>query len=541
MAERWDVLDEPIGSRRTWTRVNVGEAFPGVPTPLTWAWAGPASDAGVCRGWVKMGVFPKAEGVHHSNVEDRFVAITAGRALLNLDRLRSIGDRIPFNSGDKIEQTLFSSDKVSASSTPVRRRYPFVMAKLPVNVSRARRALLAGVPVTDAWWRQSVGRAEADADAARALLVESAARYADTAMHQAQTTVAGQGLFDALSGLCARYDLAGSTGTLATTSEHTAEIRTVEDLWLLARTRLTLPEFLDRHGYHAPIQGELAVPSWRADPSPVLSLAETYAKRGDDENPAAAQRRRLAERDAAEQALLTRVPKAAAPLVRRLLRAVQAVVPLREIARMQFLQCYDVARAAATRLGDDLAAGGAIADPADVFYLTVDELVSEVRPDPDLVARRRERRAFYETQEIPLRFTGTPVPRPIAVPEETTTLEGIAGSPGVVEGIARVIEGPDDPNALEDGEILVAETTNPSYASFFLVAGGVVVDIGGLLSHGAIVAREMGIPCVINTRNARRTIRTGDRIRIDGTRGVVEILERAVATAPGTTTPGDTP
>jgi pyruvate,water dikinase len=345
--------------------------------------------------------------------------------------------------------------------------------------------------------------------------------------------VAGQGLFDALSGLCARYDLADSTGTLATTSEHTAEIRTVEDLWLLARTRLTLPEFLDRHGYHAPIQGELAVPSWRADPSPVLSLAETYAKRGDDEDPAATQRRRRAEREAAEQALLARVPKTAAPLVRRLLRAVQAVVPLREIARMQFLQYYDVARAAATKLGDDLAAAGAIGDPDDVFYLTVDELVSAVRPDPDLIARRRQRRAFYESQEIPLRFTGTPVPQPITVPEQATMLEGIGGSPGVVEGLARVIEGPDDPNGLEDGEILVAETTNPSYASFFLVAGGVVVDIGGLLSHGAIVAREMGIPCVINTRNARRTIRTGDRIRVDGTRGVVEVLERAAARTPG--------
>ena len=101
------------------------------------------------------------------------------------------------------------------------------------------------------------------------------------------------------------------------------------------------------------------------------------------------------------------------------------------------------------------------------------------------------------------------------------------GSAGVVEGFARVIDGPDDPNGVEDGEILVAETTNPSYAPFFLVAAGVVVDVGGPLSHGAIVAREMGIPCVINTKNARRSIRTGDLIRVDGNRGVVEVLKRA--------------
>lgn len=529
MADDWDVLDEPIGSRRTWTRVNVGEAFPGVPTPLTWSWAGPASDLGICRGWVRMGVFPRSEAVHHATVEDRFVAISAGRALLNLDRLRDIGDRIPFNSGDKIEQTLFSSDKVSASSEAVRRRYPIVMTKLPVNVPRARRALLAGVNATGAWWRNSVRRAEADVAAARALLTESAARYADTAMLQAQTTVAGQGLFDLLFHLCARYDLAGSTGTLATASEPTAEIRTVEDLWLLAHAKLTLAEFLDRHGYHAPIQGELAVSSWRADPAPVRSLAETYAKRNEDDDPAAAQRRRLAERAAAASALLDRVPRPAAPLVRKLLAAVQAVVPLRETARMQFLQCYDVARAAATTIGADLARCGAIDDADEAFYLTVDELVSGARPEAGLVARRRERRAFYEAHEIPLRFTGTPFPQPVRIPEAATVLEGIGGSPGVVEGIARVIEGPDDPNGVEDGEILVAETTNPSYASFFLVAAGVVVDIGGLLSHGAIVAREMGIPCVINTQTARKAIRTGDRIRVDGTRGVVEVLERTAA------------
>jgi pyruvate,water dikinase len=94
----------------------------------------------------------------------------------------------------------------------------------------------------------------------------------------------------------------------------------------------------------------------------------------------------------------------------------------------------------------------------------------------------------------------------------------------VYEGTARVITDPDDAEDLLDGEILVCETTNPSWASYFLVAGAVVVDIGGPLSHGPIVAREMGIPCVINTRDARQVIRTGDLLRVDGTAGVVEIL-----------------
>jgi pyruvate,water dikinase len=528
MADDWDVLDEPIGSTTSWTRVNVGEAFPGVPTPLTWTWAGPASDAGVTRGWVKMGVFPRSQSKPSSDVAAHFVAICHGRALLNIDRLRSIGDRIPFNSGAKVEQTLFSSEQVSAVGAPVRRRYPFVATQLPVAMVRARRALLASVPGTEAWWIDCVHRVTGDGvAAARRCLVDSAQRYADLAMHQAQTTVAGQGLFEALTGLCRRYGLPDtSAGSLATTTEPSPEMRTVEDLWGFAHGSLSLESFLGRHGYHAPVQGELAVPSWRVDPGPVRSLADTYRRRSADDDPAAVQRRRREERDAIQRTLLERLPRVAVPVVNGLLAAVRAYVPLREVARLQFLQCYDVARAAATRLGEDLVGQGALDAPGDVFYLTLEELAGGA-PPAGLVARRRQRRAEYEAYDLPLRFTGVPEPRPVAPPSSPGRLVGIGGSAGVAEGRARVVEGPDDPNELEDGEVLVAETTNPSYASFFLVASAVVVDIGGMLSHAAIVAREMGIPCVINTGIARHTIKTGDLIRVDGDRGLVEVIEQA--------------
>ena len=80
---------------------------------------------------------------------------------------------------------------------------------------------------------------------------------------------------------------------------------------------------------------------------------------------------------------------------------------------------------------------------------------------------------------------------------------------------------------LEPGEILVCETTDPSWASLFLVASALVIDIGGALSHGAIVARELGVPCVINTRVGTRCLRTGDLLRVDGERGSVTVLAAA--------------
>ena len=108
-------------------------------------------------------------------------------------------------------------------------------------------------------------------------------------------------------------------------------------------------------------------------------------------------------------------------------------------------------------------------------------------------------------------------------------ITGLGVSPGVVEGRARVVLDA-AASELEPGEVLVCETTDPSWASLFLVASALVIDIGGALSHGAIVARELGVPCVINTRTGTRRLRTGDRLRIDGGAGLVTVLESTGST-----------
>jgi pyruvate,water dikinase len=117
------------------------------------------------------------------------------------------------------------------------------------------------------------------------------------------------------------------------------------------------------------------------------------------------------------------------------------------------------------------------------------------------------------------------VPPPVAG-ERPDVVEGVGVSAGVVEGLVRVVTDPsfDD---VEPDEVLVAPTTDPSWASIMFVSSALVVDIGGPLSHAAVVARELGVPCVVNTRSGSRVLRTGDRVRVDGTTGRVEILERA--------------
>jgi pyruvate,water dikinase len=180
-------------------------------------------------------------------------------------------------------------------------------------------------------------------------------------------------------------------------------------------------------------------------------------------------------------------------------------------------------------IGGELVASGVLDSVDDVYFLTVEEITGDL--PGDIRALVKERRATYEeyrTLTLPDQWVGSPTPQmePAAEPP-VTEVTGMAVSPGVVEGVARVIRDA-DAGDIEEGEILVCATTDPSWASFFLVAGAVVIDIGGPLSHGAIVAREMGIPCVINTGNGTRVINTGDHLRVDGSSGVVHILERAV-------------
>jgi pyruvate,water dikinase len=190
----------------------------------------------------------------------------------------------------------------------------------------------------------------------------------------------------------------------------------------------------------------------------------------------------------------------------------------------------DVCRAAARRLGSELAAAGALGAADDVFFLTTDDLRSGWPADAAALAD--ERRAFfshYRTLDLPEIWQGEPVA--VAAEREVeggVEIAGIGASPGVVEGPVRVILDPAQAS-VHEGEILVARNTDPAWASLMFLSAGLISDIGGLMSHTAVVARELRIPCAVNTRTATRTLRTGDRIRLDGGAGTVELLARSHA------------
>jgi pyruvate,water dikinase len=299
----------------------------------------------------------------------------------------------------------------------------------------------------------------------------------------------------------------------------------LQQLWEVANGRRTIDEFISRHGYLGPYAGNLRSRSWREDPQPLRRVCTTYRAVAEQDAPGCAEARQRARHTAATGLLLGSLPAYRRPAARALVRAAAHFIPLREVGKNSYLQAADATRAVLRALGAALAGQGVLQDADDVWFLTWTELRDGLPADlTGELVRRRKRFEEYLQLDIPPFCTGTPEPVTGAEADLTSggVLQGIGASHGVVEGFARVIADPTaDVEPLEPGEILVAAATDPSWTTLFVGAAAVVIDVGGNLSHGAIVARELGIPCVTNVRTATSRINSGDRLVVDGAQGTV--------------------
>lgn len=294
-------------------------------------------------------------------------------------------------------------------------------------------------------------------------------------------------------------------------------------------------QFMADHGHHCRGEVELLNPRWSERPDYILDLVRGYLRSIDRVDPPANQERLAREREQLTQECRRRLKN---PLKRAIfnwaIRNSRKVAVDRENWKNEFIRHMAVFRRLALELGARLQRQGVLREQEDIFFLEIGELDQVAGGDVafDVAQHIAERRAEYESN---CRLTPPPVvvgrydPERDRIPDEidatTKTLKGTAVSPGVVAGRARVILHADEHQQVEAGEILVAPFTDPAWTPYFLPAAGVVMDLGGVLSHGAIIAREYGLPAVVNVGHASKIIHTGQLLRVDGDRGTVTILD----------------
>jgi len=295
----------------------------------------------------------------------------------------------------------------------------------------------------------------------------------------------------------------------------------------------SLADFLGLYGHRGVAEIDLGLPRWSEDPTYIMGVLANYLRLDDPQAAPDVQFGR-ATREAEEMvAELTR--RAASKgrvrggLVGFLLGRARGLSGLREMPKFCIVLLMARARELLLTVGEELAASGRLESAGDIFFLSVPEAWAAALAGEDFRPLVRDRRAVYE-QEIGRGH----VPRVLLSDDtEPTTgtydaagadgvLHGTPASGGVVTQKARVVLDPGDAS-LEQGEILVAPSTDPGWTPLFLTAGGLVMEMGGPMSHGAIVAREYGIPAVVGVPDATERIETGQRITVDGTAGEVTL------------------
>lgn len=297
-----------------------------------------------------------------------------------------------------------------------------------------------------------------------------------------------------------------------------------------------IAQFLDRYGMRAVGEIDMGRPRWRENPQSLFQTLASYITI-DDPNlaPDAVFKRGAieAERYAAEYIAETRkLPwgNLKATILGAAIKRMRLLIGLREMPKFYLIKILDAYRSTLLESGQEMVKNRVLNQAEDIFFVPLVQLSQFANGEKlDLQRIVKEQRALYDRErgrrQMPrvLLSTGEAFYEGLAE-AGTSNLVGVGVSPGVVEGRVRVVLDPHGVR-LQPGEILVCPATDPGWTPLFLSAGGLVMELGGMITHGSVVAREYGIPAVVGVHDATTRLHTGQRIRVDGSQGRVTILE----------------
>lgn len=286
--------------------------------------------------------------------------------------------------------------------------------------------------------------------------------------------------------------------------------------------------FLADYGSRGVAEIDVASPRWRDDPTSVMRSLQGFVRIEDAaHNPRATHAQGQVEAEEAIARLARAAGRRDAPQVRYLAGRLRALLGARETPKFAIVRGLALVRERLLEVGAELADAGILDLPDDVFFLTMEEL-RDAWAASDLRTPVRLRRAAADAErrrrQVPRVLVGDGRAFFEGVVASGDNLAGLGVSPGVVEGPVRIVLDPRTTH-LAPGDILVCPGTDPAWTPLFLTAGGLITEMGGLMTHGSVVAREYGIPAIVGVGEATTRLTDGQRVRIDGSAGTVELLD----------------
>ena len=293
-------------------------------------------------------------------------------------------------------------------------------------------------------------------------------------------------------------------------------------------------DFLEKYGMRCSGEIDITKPRWSERPTTLIPMIEAcYENSG---MMSGSERFELgrAEAEAKMTELIERIEKLPggrrkAEKTRKIISIWRGISGFREYPKFFMVRCFDIYKETLIREAGKLVQSGVIREREDIFYLTLEELREVVhtgQAERGEIERRRREYEFFGKLTPPrimtsegeiLRGSYGPAAYPVGA------LVGMPVSVGIIEGTARVVLRQEDAN-IRDGDILVTPFTDPSWTPFFVSIKGLVTEVGGQMTHGAVVAREYGLPAVVGVEDATKKIRDGQKIRVNGTEGWIELL-----------------
>ena len=557
-------FDSAVSAVSTWTAVNIQEALPGLITPLSWSLMSPIMEYAFSRPARRAGV-----ELPHG---DPYVARFFSRAYLNVDAIRASAASVPGSSGAAVDEQFFGQARVSARRwrPPAPAAVAAILSRLPrllwiglrsasevdimerrlkeaevadakVNLAALTPAAIVARVEANFGLAREVGAAHIGASGATSVVFEWLGGLTEAWLGDEDGSLRavlcagsldlesarpGKALWD-LSRLATRSPAVAAALVAADATAALAALRDADDA--ASRAFIAAYEgFIARFGHRCVMETELSAAAWEEDPASVFAMLRGLRDTPPEASPYAVELRQRLRRETATRAALAALSPLKRPIFRRLLGEAQKRIATRERTKSLLVRGIHRTRRLLRELDRRFSQGGQLAAAGDLFYLTFAEAAALARGGPAPALRREvERRRREEERDrgivVPESFLGSP--RPLVGGSEPLlrgrALKGIAVSPGKASGPARVILDPRVDARISPGDILVAPVTDAAWAPLFLTAAAVVVDIGGPLSHGATLARELGLPAVVNVKEGSRLIRDGQRLSVDGRAGLV--------------------